>query len=128
MINGEFVSAGEMMVLGMSKSSTTIEGTSMTRNHMRPIHPGEILREEFLAPLGMTAHALSQAIHVPATRVNDIVNGKRGVTADTALRLARYFGNSPEFWLNLQAAHDLRAAEREAAAKIEREVSPREAA
>jgi antitoxin HigA-1 len=128
MINGEFVSAGEMMVLGTSKSSTTIEGTSMTRNKMRPIHPGEILREEFLAPLGMSAHALSQAIRVPATRVNDIVNGKRGVTADTALRLARYFGNSPEFWLNLQAAHDLRTAERDAAARIEREISPRQAA
>jgi antitoxin HigA-1 len=95
---------------------------------MRPIHPGEVLREEFLAPLAMTAHALSQAIHVPATRVNDIVNGKRGVTADTALRLGRYFGNSPEFWLNLQAAHDLRAAERETASKIEREVRPRQAA
>jgi antitoxin HigA-1 len=128
MTNGEFVSAGEMMALGTSKSSTTIEGTSMTRNQMRPIHPGEILREEFIVPLGMTAHALSQAIHVPATRVNDIVNGKRGVTADTALRLARYFGNSPEFWLNLQAAHDLRTAEREAAARIEREVMPRPAA
>ena len=63
---------------------------------MRPIHPGEILRDEFLLPLGMSAHALSQAIHVPATRVNNIVNGKRGITADTALRLARYFGNSPE--------------------------------
>ena len=95
---------------------------------MRPIHPGEILREEFLVPLGMTAHALSRAIRVPATRVNDIVNGKRGVTADTALRLARYFGNSPEFWLNLQATFDLRGAEREVAARIEREVSPREAA
>ena len=100
----------------------------MTRNRMRPIHPGEILREEFLVPLEMSAHALSQSIHVPATRVNDIVNGKRGVTADTALRLARYFGNSPEFWLNLQAAYDLRAAERDAAARIQREVSPREAA
>src|SRR5207253_7439162 len=76
----------------------------MTRNRMRPIHPGEILREEFLVPLGMSAHALSHAIRVPATRVNDIVNGKRGVTADTTLRLARYFGNSPEFWLNPQAA------------------------
>ena len=60
----------------------------MTRNRMRPIHPGEILRKEFVVPLGMTAHALSQAIHVPATWVNDIVNGKRGITADTALRLA----------------------------------------
>ena len=100
----------------------------MIRNGMRPIHPGEILREEFLVPLAMTPHALSQAIRVPATRINDVVNGKRGVTADTALRLARYFGNSPEFWLNLQAAHDLRAAEREAAARIEREVLPRAAA
>ena len=100
----------------------------MTRNRMRPIHPGEILREEFLAPLQMSAPALSQAIRVPATRVNDIVNGKRGVTADTALRLARYFGNSPDFWMNLQAAYDLRAAEREASVRIEREVSPRDAA
>jgi addiction module HigA family antidote len=95
---------------------------------MRPIHPGEILREEFLMPLQMSAHALSQAIRVPATRVNDIVNSKRGITADTALRLARYFGNSPDFWMNLQAAYDLRAAEREASVRIEREVSPREAA
>ena len=127
-INGEFAFAGETTVLGTSKSSTIIEGMSMTRNGMRPIHPGEILREDFLVPLGMTAHALSQAIRVPATRVNDIVNGRRGVTADTALRLARYFGNSPEFWLNLQAAHDLRVAEREAAARIEREILPRAAA
>ena len=97
----------------------------MTRNGMRPIHPGEILREEFLMPLRMTAYALSKALHIPATRVNDIVNHKRGVTADTALRLARYFGNSPEFWLNLQTAHDLRAAEREAAGRIGREVLPR---
>jgi len=87
----------------------------MTRNRMRPIHPGEILREEFLVPLEMSAHALSQAIRVPATRVNDIVNSRRGITADTALRLARYFSNSPEFWLNLQAAYDLRAVEHEAA-------------
>ena len=99
----------------------------MVRNGMRPIHPGEILREEFFVPLRMSAHALSQAIRVPATRVNDIVNGKRGVTADTALRLARYFGNSPEFWLNLQATYDLRAAERENAVRIEREISPRAA-
>ena len=101
---------------------------SVITNRMRPIHPGEILREEFLRPLDMSAHALSQAIHVPATRVNDIVNGKRGITADTALRLARYFGNSPEFWLSLQAAYDLRTAQRETADKIERQVSPREAA
>jgi len=95
---------------------------------MRPIHPGEILREEFLIPLEMSAHALSQAIRVPATRVNDIVNGRRGVTADTALRLARYFGNSAEFWLNVQAAYDLRTAERDVAPKIEKEILPRRAA
>ncbi|HWH39946.1 MAG TPA: HigA family addiction module antitoxin [Usitatibacter sp.] len=100
----------------------------MARNKMRPIHPGEILREEFLIPLGMSAHALSQAIRVPATRVNDIVNGRRGVTADTALRLARYFGNSAEFWLNVQAAYDLRTAERDVAPKIEKEILPRRAA
>ena len=100
----------------------------MARNKMRPIHPGEILREEFLIPLEMSAHALSQAIRVPATRVNDIVKGRRGVTADTALRLARYFGNSAEFWLNLQAAYDLRTAERDVAPKIEKEILPRKAA
>lgn len=100
----------------------------MARNKMRPIHPGEILREEFLIPLEMSAHALSQAIRVPATRVNDVVNGRRGVTADTALRLARYFGNSAEFWLNLQAAYDLRTAERDVAPKIEKEILPRKAA
>ena len=100
----------------------------MARNKMRPIHPGEILREEFLIPLEMSAHALSKAIRVPATRVNDIVNGRRGVTADTALRLARYFGNSAEFWLNLQAAYDLRTAERDVAPKIEKEILPRKAA
>ena len=100
----------------------------MTRNRMRPIHPGEILREEFLMPLQMSAHALSQAIRAPATRLNDIINGKHGITADTALRLARYFGNSADFWMNLQAAYDLRAAERDASVRIEREVSPREAA
>ena len=100
----------------------------MARNKMRPIHPGEILREEFLIPLEMSAHALSQAIRVPATRVNDIVNGRRGVTADTALRLARYFGNSAEIWLNVQAAYDLRTAERDVAPKIEKEILPRKAA
>ena len=73
---------------------------------MRTIDRGEFLREESLLPLLMSAHALSQSIRGPATRVNDIVNGKRGVTADTALRLARYFGNSPDFWMNLQAAYD----------------------
>ena len=75
-------------------------------NGMRPIHPGEVLREEFLQPLGMSAHALAMALHVPAPRINDIVRERRAVTADTALRLARYFGTSTGFWLGLQSDHD----------------------
>ena len=94
----------------------------------RPIHPGEYLREEFLVPLDMSAGALAKKLNLPRTRIERIVKEEVGITPDTALRLARYFGNSPEFWLNLQAAFDLRGAEREVAARIEREVSPREAA
>jgi addiction module HigA family antidote len=94
-------------------------------NGMRPIHPGEVLREEFLAPLAMSANALSQALRVPASRINDIVRERRGVTADTALRLARYFGGDPQFWINLQASYDLKAAKRELGTIIEREVAPR---
>lgn len=100
----------------------------MTANKMRPIHPGEILREEFLAPLGMTANALALALKVPAPRINDIIREKRAITPDTALRLARYFGTTPDFWMNLQTAYDLRRAIRTLAATIEREISPREAA
>jgi addiction module HigA family antidote len=84
---------------------------SEVRNGMRPIHPGEILREEFLAPLNLSANALAIALGVPAPRINDIVRERRGITADTALRLARYFGVSAEFWMGLQADHDLRLAE-----------------
>ena len=99
----------------------------MPKNAMRPIHPGEILREEYLLPLGMSAHALAQALRVPATRINDLVNEKRAVSADTALRLARYFGTTAEFWMNLQAAFDLRRAAAESSEAIEREVLPRAA-
>jgi addiction module HigA family antidote len=81
---------------------------AMIKNGMRPIHPGEILREDFLVPLGMSANALALALDVPAPRINDIVRERRAVTADTALRLARYFDSSPEFWLNLQTAYDLK--------------------
>jgi len=80
-------------------------------NGMRPIHPGEILREEFLVPMQLNAHALAMAIAVPAPRINDIVRERRAVTADTALRLARYFGTSAEFWMGLQTDYDLRRAE-----------------
>jgi addiction module HigA family antidote len=96
-------------------------------NKMRPIHPGEVLREEFLGPLGMTAHALAQALRVPAPRVNDLARGRRSVTPDTALRLARYFDTTPQFWLNLQANYDLKIASREMGKRIEREVEPRAA-
>ena len=96
-------------------------------NKMRPIHPGEVLREEFLEPLGLTAHALAQALRVPAPRVNDIVLERRGISADTALRLARHFGTTPQFWLNLQASYDLKIAMRKGGAKVEREVEPRAA-
>lgn len=77
-------------------------------NRMRPVHPGEILREEFLAPLDMSAHALAIALSVPATRIHEIVNERRGVSADTAERLARYFGGDAVSWLNLQATYDLK--------------------
>ena len=81
------------------------------KNGMRAIHPGEILREEFLTPMGMSSNALAQALGVPANRVTSIVAEKRGVTADTALRFARYFGTTPQFWLELQQAYELRIAE-----------------
>ena len=93
-----------------------------------PIHPGEILREEFLIPLAITAHALALALKVPASRINDIVLERRAITPDTALRLARYFGTTPGFWLNLQTAYDLRVAKQQSLPAIEREVFPREAA
>jgi antitoxin HigA-1 len=83
------------------------------KNGMRPIHPGEILDEEFLKPLDMSARKLAELVHVPPNRISAIVAGKRDVSADTALRLARAFDTTPEFWMNLQAAHDLRKAEEE---------------
>jgi len=79
----------------------------MARVKLAPIHPGEVLAEEFLAPLGLSQHRLAQDLSVPPRRINEIVHGKRGISADTALRLARYFGTSPQFWLHLQARYDL---------------------
>ena len=90
-------------------------------NNMRPIHPGEILREE-LAEIGISANAFAAAIRVPANRVTGILNGTRSITADSALRLAKYFGTTAEFWLNLQSAYDLKIAKRLAGKKIEKEV------
>ncbi|KVT84883.1 hypothetical protein WK58_31155 [Burkholderia ubonensis] len=96
----------------------------MLKNGMRPIHPGEILREEFLTPLEMSVNALALALSVPATRLHEIVKERRGVTADTAYRLARYFDTSPEFWLNLQATYDLKTLPTRN--EIDRKVEPRE--
>ena len=96
----------------------------MSKNGMRPVHPGEVLREDYLVPLRMSANALAKALNVPAPRINDIVRERRGITADTAMRLARYFGGDARSWLNLQAAYDLRVAEIENAKRIEREIIP----
>ena len=94
------------------------------RNGMRAVHPGEILREEYLAPLGMSANALAQALKVPASRINDIVLERRGITVDTALRLVRYFGGDVQTWMNLQTAYEVKVAEKELAARIAKEVLP----
>jgi addiction module HigA family antidote len=96
----------------------------MFKNGMRPVHPGEVLLEDFLKPLGLSANALAKALRVPAPRINDVVRGRRGVSADTAMRLARYFGGDARSWLNLQTAHDLRLAEISNAKRVAREVSP----
>ena len=90
-----------------------------------PIHPGEILLEEFLKPLGMSMNKLADALHVPANRITQIVEGRRAITGETALRLARYFGTSPEFWLGMQRDYDLAVARDEFEAEVEREVQPR---
>ena len=110
----------------MSKSSTTID--ALAEIDRVTTSPGEMLREEFLVPLGLSANALALALHVPANRITAIVNGERAVSADTALRLGRYFGTSARFWLNLQQSHDLSKARRELASRIEREVLPRDRA
>jgi addiction module HigA family antidote len=97
------------------------------KDRLPPIHPGEILREEFLSPLGMSANELALALRVPATRINDIVNEKRGITADTALRLSRYFGTTPKFWTNMQASWELEVAEDRLGNAVRRDVLPRTA-
>ncbi len=94
------------------------------KNGMRPVHPGEVLREDFLRPAGLTANALAKALHVSAPRINDVVRERRGVSADTAMRLARFFGGDARSWLNLQAMYDLRLAEIANARRIEREIMP----
>ncbi len=93
-----------------------------------PIHPGEILLEEFLKPLGMSMNKLADELHVPANRITQIVEGRRSITGETALRLARYFGTSPELWLGMQKDYDLQVARDEFEADVDRQVHPREKA
>ena len=92
-------------------------------NNMRPIHPGEIIKEEYLKPLSMSVSALAVALRVPASRINDVVRQKRGVSIDTALRLARYFNTTAQFWMNLQISYDLKIA-RQNMTNIENEIIP----
>jgi addiction module HigA family antidote len=94
------------------------------QNRMRPVHPGEILREDYLKPLGLSANALAQALKVPASRINDIVLERRGITVDTAMRLVRYFGGDVQSWMNLQTAYEIKVAEQALAKKIKDEVQP----
>jgi addiction module HigA family antidote len=108
--------------------TTDVKEITMTiaarKNGLRPVHPGEVLREDYLKPLGMSANALSQALKVPASRVNDIVLERRGITVDTAMRLVRYFGGDVQSWMNLQTSYELKVAEKTLARKIEKEVQP----
>ncbi len=95
-----------------------------TNRKLPPIHPGEILREDYMKPLNLTAHRVAMALHVPATRIAEIVHERRGITADTAIRLGRFFRTSARFWLNLQNAYDLEVIEDRMLARIESEVRP----
>ena len=96
----------------------------MTRKKLKPVHPGEILSEEFMAPLGLRMNKMAIDLRAPVTRIADIVNKKRGISAETALRFARYFNNSPIFWMNLQTRYELEVAQDELASKVERDVQP----
>lgn len=96
-----------------------------TGRRLPSVHPGEILRDEFLTPMGISVYALAGAIKVPRSRVNDIVLGRRSITTDSAMRLGRYFGTSSEFWINLQSRYDLEIANRTLRRRIEHEVEPR---
>jgi addiction module HigA family antidote len=100
----------------------------MNERDFPPVHPGEILLEEFLKPMGISQYRLAERIHVPARRINEIVLEKRGITADTALRLSRFFGNSAQFWMNLQTRYELESVRESSASSIDREVRPHAAA
>jgi antitoxin HigA-1 len=106
----------------MTKTST--QNSSHPVNGMRPVHPGEILREDYLKPLDMSANALATALKAPASRINDIVLERRGVTIDTAMRIVRYFGGDVQSWMNLQMAYEIKVAEKLIAKQVPSEVQP----
>jgi addiction module HigA family antidote len=110
MINSEFALFGKRLMLTRLRSSITTEETLVTAKNLPPVHPGEVLLEEYLKPLGISQNRLARDLGVPAQRINDIVRKNRTVTVDTALRLARYFHTTPQFWLNLQMHYDLEMA------------------
>ncbi len=99
-----------------------------TKELLGEMHPGRTIAEDVLKPLGMSVNALARQLHIPTTRLNEIVRARRGVSADTALRLARYLGTPPQFWLNLQSAYDLRVAEGAKGRAIKKQIHPRKAA
>lgn len=125
MIGGVCIFASKAETPTTWRSPTTIG--DLDHEQDATIHPGEIVREEFLVPLELSASALALELKVPALRINDIVRGRRSVTPDTALRLSRYFGTSPEFWMDLQTAFDLKSVTKDSGEKIEAEISPRAA-
>jgi antitoxin HigA-1 len=124
MISSESAFDGREKARQTSTSSIITEESRMFKNRMRPVHPGEVLREDYLVPLGMSASALARALSVPSARINDIVRERRAINADTAMRLARYFGGDARSWLNLQTAYDLRVAEIRNDKRIKREIAP----
>ena len=124
MTNGESASCGATNRPLKWRSLTITGGKDLSREKQAPLHPGEILQQEFLEPMGLSQNKLAMALRVPARRINEIVLGKRGVTADTALRLARYFDMSPQFWLGLQMDYELDKVQDAVESKIETEVLP----
>ncbi len=122
MTSGEFVLNGLMEMLLRSRLQTTIRRRNMAEEKLHPVHPGEVLSEEFLKPMGLSQNRVAQDIGVPPRRINEIVLEKRRITADTALRLSKYFGTSPQFWLGLQTDYDLDIALDSLGSRLEREV------
>jgi len=113
------------MPISIQELATTDFSTVTTGNQLELVCPGDILLHDFMQPLGLSANALATALHIPTNRITGILAATRGITADTALRLARYFGTTPQFWLNLQRNYDLRRAEAAVGARIRTEIAPR---